>query len=92
MSTFRGLLFYCYLALSLVALVTGVLITTPFTSSTWRYEVFCRPWARMGLWAARVLSVSRLLPSWGDLPCCVPCVPLSVPYFIPFNSVTDSTV
>lgn len=59
MSTFRGLLFYCYLALSLIALVTGVLITTPFTSSMWRYEVFCRPWARMGLWAARVLCGIR---------------------------------
>ncbi len=49
MASVRGFLFYCYLALSLVALAFGVLVTHPFASTRWRYEAFCRPWAKLCL-------------------------------------------
>ena len=55
MSTFRGILFYCYLAVSLIFLAAGVLITMPFSSAIWRYNMFCRPWGRVSIYVLELL-------------------------------------
>ncbi len=49
MSTLRALLFYLYLALSIIVLAVLVLASKPFLSTMRRYEYFCRPWAKLTL-------------------------------------------
>ncbi len=58
--TFRGLLFYILLAVSIIFLAVLVLLSIPFMSGQDRYEKFCRPWAKFSLWLMKVICGIRI--------------------------------
>ena len=60
MSILRGWLFYLALSLTIIGLTVCILVTTPFLSVQRRYELFCRPWARLVLTLLRVICGIRL--------------------------------
>lgn len=69
MATLRGLLFYVVLAITLVLLSILVIVTKPFMSSIRRYELFCRPWAKLMLQTLRWLCGIRYrVIGWENMP------------------------
>ena len=48
--TLRGWIFYLLLAVSIIGLTIGLLVTWPFMTYERRYEAICRPWAKLALW------------------------------------------
>lgn len=51
----RGFIFYVVLIISVIFLALLVLLSTPVTTYTWRYDALCRPWARFILGTLRVV-------------------------------------
>ena len=56
----RGWIFYLCLSVSIICLTVGVLVSLPFTSVKWRYDVFGRNWAKLVLWMLDVICGVKL--------------------------------
>lgn len=73
--TLRGWVFYLVLAVTIIGLTLALLGTWPFMSYERRYELICRPWAKLVLWLLDVLCGVKCqatgMENMPDVPCVV---------------------
>ena len=70
----RGWIFYLCLSVSIICLTVGVLVSLPFTSVKWRYDVFGRNWAKLVLWMLAKLDKISETPVFSRLADLAPII------------------